>query len=313
MQAGSPPMQVTDAIDDYLFVIDDYLFVWVVLSVALGVAVPRLAVVAEFSTPILAVMVGSISLTLSASQFLSVNRSALGRILLGHIAMPVVGFAVARGLGLSPALTAGFVLLGAVTPELVTPTMTALADGDTALASTALVFIGVGSIVFTPVVVTALLGSGVEIDGWRIAESLVVAVVVPMTVAVALRTRYENRVARYDEYYTSISAVMVILIIGGVAAANAGLIRANVDLLARIGAGALALNLTGYALGWWGTWPDPMPVRVAGTLSVGMRDFAVAAALVAAAGFPPSASLPAVSFGIVEMATSALLARQFTG
>lgn len=293
--------------------VDDYLFAWVLLSVALGVLFPGLSVVTQFSTPILAVMVGSVSLTLSASRFLSVDRSALGRVLLGHLAMPAVAFAVARGLGLSPALTAGFVLLGAVTPELVTPTMTALADGDTALASTALVLIGVGSTVFTPAVVALFLGSGIEIDGWRIAESLVVAVVVPMSLAVAARTLYDDRLARYEDYYSSTSAVMVILIIGGVAAANAGLVRANANLLVRIGAGALALNLAGYALGWWGTWPDATPVRIAGTLSVGMRDFAVAAALVAAAGFPASASLPAVLFGIVEMATSAFLARRFSG
>ncbi|WP_137283410.1 bile acid:sodium symporter family protein [Halorussus salinisoli] len=291
--------------------VDDHLFGWVLVSVALGVAVPELAAIVRFSTVILAIMVGSVSLTLSASRFLSVDRSALGRILLGHAAMPVVALGVARALGLSPDLTAGFVLLGAVTPELVTPTMTALADGDTALASAALVVIGVGSTVFTPFAVTLLLGSGIEIDGWRIAESLVVAVVVPMALAVGARTRYGEHVGKYETYYTSVSAVMVVLIIGGVTAANASLIRAETDLLVGIGAGTLAVNLAGYALGWMGTRSAANPVRVAGALSVGMRDFAVAAALVTAAGFPASASLPAVLFGIVEMATSAFLARQF--
>ncbi|UPV73223.1 bile acid:sodium symporter [Halorussus limi] len=291
--------------------VDDYLFGWVLLAVALGVAVPELAAIVRFSTPILAVMVGSVSLTLSASRFLSVDRSALARILLGHAAMPVVAFGVARALGLSPGLTAGFVLLGAVTPELVTPTMTALADGDTALASTALVIIGVGSTLFTPLAVAALLGAGLEIDGWRIAESLAVAVVAPMAVAVGARTRWTDRVGRYDEYYTTVSAVMVVVIIGGVTAANADLIRGETGLLLSVGVGALAVNLAGYALGWVGTLSADGPVRVASTLSVGMRDFAVAAALVTAAGFPASASLPAVLFGIVEMATSAFLARRF--
>lgn len=299
-------MQVTSLVDDYLFG-------WVLLSVALGVAVPELAAVARFSTPILAVMVGSVSLTLSASQFTSVDGPTLGRVLLGHVAMPVVAFAVARGLGLSPELTAGFVLLGAVTPELVTPTMTALADGDIALASTALVVIGIGSTVFTPVAVTLLLGAGIEIDGWRIAESLLVAVVAPMVLAVGVRTRYDERVGQYENYYTTVSAVMVVLIIGGVTAANATLIRADAELLLVVGMGALVLNLVGYGLGWVGTRAATSPARIAGTLSVGMRDFAVAAALVTAAGFPASASLPAVLFGIVEMATSALLARQFAG
>lgn len=294
-------------------VVDEYLFAWVVAVVALGFAVPELSVIVEFSTPILAVMVGSVSLTLSVGRFRTVDRGALGRILVGHAAMPVVGLAVARGLGLSPGLTAGFVLLGAVTPELVAPTMTALADGDTALASTALVVIGIGSTVATPLFVSLLVGPGIRIDGWPIARSILVAVVVPMCVAVAARTRYAERVGRYDEYYDTVSALMVILIIGGVAAANAALVRANVNLLVAVGAGALAVNLVGYALGWVGLRSEPHPARIAGTLSVGMRDFAVAAALVVAAGFPTVASLPAVVFGVVEMATSALLARRFAG
>jgi BASS family bile acid:Na+ symporter len=40
-----------------------------------------------------------------------------------------------------------------------------------------------------------------------------------------------------------------------------------------------------------------------------MRDFAVAAALVVAAGFPPAAALPALVFGVLELVTSAGLAR----
>lgn len=163
--------------------VDDYLLLWVLLSVGVGLAAPQVAVVTQVSTLILAVMVGSVSLTLTTDAFRSVDRSALGVILLGHVAMPFLGFAVARTLGLSPELTVGFVLLGAVTPELVTPTMTELAGGDTALASTALVVIGLGSTLFVPAVVTVLLGSGVEVQSWAIVEQLLLAVVLPMGVA----------------------------------------------------------------------------------------------------------------------------------
>jgi BASS family bile acid:Na+ symporter len=64
--------------------------------------------------------------------------------------MPFLAFGVARGLGLSPELTIGFVILGAVTAELVTSVMTELADGDTVLSTIALVVIGVGSVGFIP-------------------------------------------------------------------------------------------------------------------------------------------------------------------
>ena len=256
-------------------------------------------------------MIGSISLTLSVEQFRQIDSRTLGLVLFGHITMPFLAFGIARGFGLSPELTVGFVVLGAVTPELVTPVMTDLAGGDTALSTTALVVIGVASVGFIPLVV-ALLGGGIDVPTMPIVEQLVVAVVVPMLVAVGARAWQPDRVGRYDAYYPAISALMVILIIGGVTAANAEIVRSNLSLLVGVGAGVITLNGLGYAVGFLVTSRGSRPTRIASTLSVGMRDFAVAAALVIAAGLPTIASLPAVAFGVVEMATSAGLAKWFS-
>lgn len=296
-------MSVTDLVEDYLLV-------WILLSVGLGIALPRIAVVTRASTVILAVMIGSISLTLSVDQFRRIDRRTLGLVLAGHVMMPFLAFGIARGLGLSPELTVGFVVLGAVTPELVTPVMTELADGDTALSTTALVVIGVGSVGFIPAVVTVLIG-GIDVPTLPIVEQLIVAVVAPMLAAVSARAFQPDRVSRYDAYYPAVSATMVVLIIGGVTAANAGIIRSNLSLLASVGIGAIALNGLGYGLGFLLGLRGSRPTRIASMLSIGMRDFAVAAALVIAAGLPTIASLPAVAFGVVEMATSAGLSRWF--
>jgi BASS family bile acid:Na+ symporter len=298
------PVLVTTLTD----LVEDYLLLWILLSVGLGIALPRLAVVTRASTVILAVMIGSISLTLSVEQFQTVDARALGLVLVGHASMPFLAFGIARSLGLSPALTAGFVVLGAVTPELVTPVMTELAGGDTALSSSSLVVIGVGSVVFIPAVVGLLVG-GIDVPTGPIVEQLAVAVVAPMVVAVGARVRYPERVSQYDSYYSSISALMVVLIIGGVTAANASVVRSNTDLLAGVGVGVVALNAAGYGVGFLAGSRSSRPTRIASVLSVGMRDFAVAAALVVATCVPTIASLPAVAFGVVEMGTSAGLAR----
>lgn len=291
--------------------IEDYLLLWILLSVGFGIAVPGVAVVTHASTLILAVMIGSISLTLSVEQFRDIDARTLGLVLAGHVSMPFLAFGIARGFGMSPELTVGFVVLGAVTPELVTPVMTELAGGDTALSTTALVVIGVGSVGFIPLVV-AFLVSGIDVPTMPIVEQLVIAVVVPMLVAVGARAYQPDRVSRYDGYYPAISAVMVILIIGGVTAANAEIIRTNLSLLVGVGAGVVTLNGLGYAVGFLVGGRGSRPTRIASILSVGMRDFAVAAALVIAAGLPTIASLPAVAFGVVEMATSAGLAKWFS-
>ena len=288
--------------------VEDYLLVWILAAVVAGFAAPELAVLTEYSTVILAVMIGSISLTLSLAEFRRVDRRSLGVVLLGHAAMPFVAFAVARALALPPALTTGFVVLGAVTPELVTPVMTELSGGDTALSTAALVVIGVGSLAFVPAVLDVLVG-GVGVRSVVIVEQLAVAVVGPMVLAVALRTRYEQRVGRYDRVYPAVSSVMVVLVMAGVAAANASIVRENLGLLVSVGGGVVAVNAAGYLLGYAVSAGGTQPTRIAATLSVGMRDFAVAAALIVAAGLPTVASLPAVAYGVVEMASSAGLAR----
>lgn len=296
-----------------LAAVDDYLLGWVLLAVALGVAVPAVARLTPLVTPILAVMIGSVSLTLSPAAFRAVRPRALGTILVVQTGMPVAGFLVARALGLSPALTVGFVVLGAVTPELVAPVMTELADGDTALTTTALVLVGVGTLVLVPVSVRVLVGEAVAFDSRRVVEQLGLAVVAPMAVAVVARARFPDRVGRYDGVYPSISALMVVLVMGIVTAANAGPLRSPDATLGLLVVGAVLLNAAGYAAGWLASWSFPRAERIAALFSVGMRDFAVAAALVVSAGFPPAAALPAVVFGVVEMTTSAGLVRVLAG
>lgn len=291
--------------------IDDYLLGWVLLSAALGLTIPSLAALTPYSIPILAVMIGAVSLTLSPERFRRLRARPLLTVLVVQSGMPLLAFVISLSLGLSPAITAGFVVLGAVTPELVTPTMTELSGGDTALATVTLVSVGLGTLMFVPGMVALLLGQSVAVNPLLIVEQLVLAVVLPMTVAVGLRYRWPERVGRYDGLYPSVSSLMVIIIIGIVIAANASLIRSNGSLLLVVATGALVLNGVGYAAGWLASRPFERTERIAATLSVGMRDFAVAAALLVGAGFPPAATLPAIVFGIIEMMTSAGLARWF--
>ncbi len=292
--------------------VDDYLLLWVLLSVGVGLAVPSVAVLTPLSTPILAIMIGAVSLTLAPERFRHLRGRALLVILVVQTGMPLLAFAIARVLGLSPALTAGFVVLGAVTPELVTPTMTELSGGDTALSTVVLVVVGLGTLVLVPGVVTVFLGESVTVQPALIVEQLLLAVVIPMSLAVAARYRWPDRISRYDEIYPSVSGLMVILIIGIVAAANASLVRDGGDVLLLVAAAAVVLNCGGYVSGWLVSWNFTRGERIAATLSIGMRDFAVAAALLVGAGFPTAATLPAVVFGIVEMTTSAGLAKWFS-
>lgn len=154
------------------------------LAVGTGLLVPSLALFLPLSTPILAVMIGAVALTLSSDRFRQLRGRTVLTILVVQTGMPLLAFGIARALGLSSVLTAGFVILGAVTTELVTPTMTELSGSDTALATVVLIVVGLGTLVLVPGAVTVLLGGAVSVDPLLIVEQLVLAVVLPMTLAI---------------------------------------------------------------------------------------------------------------------------------
>lgn len=291
--------------------VTDLLALWVLSAVAVGLALPDpLTVLRPLTLPVLAVMVGAMGLTLSVEAFREVRPAALARILALHLAVVLVAYAAARLVGLGPAATLGFVVLGAVTPELTSPVMTHLAGGDTALATAVLVVAGLASVVTVPGWSALLVGAAVPFfDPLAMLAPLLLAVVVPVGLALAVRHRFPRAVARHERTYPAVSALMVVVVMALVAAANADVVLGAPAALGPVVAAALALLAAGLALGWVGSRGLGPGERRASLMSVGMRDFAVAAGVVLAAGLPAEAALPAVVFGVAEMVAAAGLAR----
>lgn len=294
---------------DWTDAVTEPLALWIVLAAAVGLLVPDLAQLRGLVLPVLAVMIGAMGLTLSPDRFAAVEPASAGRLLLlsGLVAVPA--WIVARLIGAGPAVTLGFVVLGAVTPELTTPVMVHLADGDVALATTVLVGAGVASLLTVPGWMVLLVGRSIAFDPLAILRPLVVAVVAPVALAVAARARWPERVARGDDLYPAVSALMVVIVVMLVTAVNADLVLAAPERLAVVAVGAALLLGEGLALGWLGSRGLTVPERRTALLSTGMRDFAVAAGLVLAAGLPAVAALPAVVFGPLEMVAAAAIAR----
>lgn len=75
-------LTASEALSQLASLVDDYLLGWVFASVAVGLLVPSIAVLTVFSTPILAVMIGCISLTLTVEQFRAIRGRAPDTIIL---------------------------------------------------------------------------------------------------------------------------------------------------------------------------------------------------------------------------------------
>lgn len=72
--------------------VEEYLLVRTPLSVGIGITILRAAAIASASTALLAVMTGSISLTLSVEQFRQSDHRMLASVLPGHVAVPILAF-----------------------------------------------------------------------------------------------------------------------------------------------------------------------------------------------------------------------------
>lgn len=79
--------------------IEEYLLLWILLSVGLEIVLPQLVVVTRASTPVLAVMIGSISLALSVEQFRDVDARTLGLVLAGYVTIHFPLSVSAKGSG----------------------------------------------------------------------------------------------------------------------------------------------------------------------------------------------------------------------
>lgn len=282
----------------------DWLAAWAALAVLVGLLVPALKELQPLVLPALFVMVASISLTLDARALRSAPRVPLVAVVAAGALLPLLAYGIGVALSLPTALLAGLVVWAAAPPELTTPVLTRVAGGDTALSAAVLVAAGVVSLAVAPLALWLLPGAGAAV--MPLVWSLLLAVVLPMGLAVATRTRWPARVAPSDRFTPAVSAAMVLFVLAVVAAGSSALLQSDPRLVLRgAAAGSLVLAL-GLAAGW--LLGRRASERRAAAFSLGIRDFAVAAALVLAAGLGATAAAVPAAIGLVEMVLGALLA-----
>ncbi len=225
-------------------------------------------------------------------------RHILAAILIGITVLPLLSWAVARLVPAGP-LRDGVLVTGLAPCEIASVATTALAGGEAAVAAGVLIGSTLATVILAAPILTLEAGhAGFSPAG--VIGNLVVVVALPLAAGIALRSwpgpaaralataRAETAAAR-----TALAAV----------AALVALVAAEVRLTAGYAAvaGALALFLAGSAvLGRVLGTRSARPTGSALLLTASMRDFAIAAAL-AAAAFGPPAAAPLGLYGIAVL------------
>jgi predicted Na+-dependent transporter len=267
---------------------------------------------------LLVILVFATAVTIDPGALRRLARSwprVAAAVLVGVTVLPALSWAVAQLVPAGP-LRDGVLVTGLAPCEIASVATTALAGGEAAVAAGVLIGSTLATVVLAAPILTLVAGrAGFSAAGVIVSLALVVAL--PLTAGIALRCAIPAtaRFLATDRAQRAASRTAIAAV-----AALVALVAAEVRLSASYGAVAAALLLflaasavVGRVLGA----RSPRPAGAALLLTTSMRDFAIAAAL-AAAAFGPAAAAPLGLYGVAVLvwgtaAAGALRARAGQG
>lgn len=204
----------------------------------------------------LGVIMLGLGLTLSIADFRRVvvyPRAVLVGLGCQMLILPLVCFAIARGLGLPPSLAVGLMLLSASPGGATANLFSHLAKGDVALNITLTAVNSVLSLFTLPLIVNASLtefmgvGKAIPLQPDKVIQVFAV-VLVPVVLGMLVRANKPGVAAKLEKPVRVLSAVFLILVIGSAVLKE----RANLgEYFRQVGLAALTFNVASMAVGYF--------------------------------------------------------------
>lgn len=264
-------------------------------------------------TMLLGVAMFGMGMTLTIEDFKFVLKNPRN-IFIGALAqftiMPLVAFLITKIFSFPPEIAVGIILVGVCPGGTASNVITFLAKGDVALS----VSMTMTTTIFAPIVTPSLMlffaGEWMDISFYSMMMSIFQVVVIPILLGIFINATFGKKLQRFLEYLPLISIFAIILIIGGVVAANSEKIF-EVGLAIFIA--TLLHNLLGYSLGFVLAKIFKMNDKQVRTISieVGMQNAGLASSL-AVIYFGAAAAIPGAVFTIWHNTTGALIANYFS-
>jgi len=185
---------------------------------------------------------------------------------------PLLAMGIARLLRLDEPFALGLLLLGLAAGAPFMPKIVGIAKGDLALSVGLMVLLMAGTTIFLPLALP-LLVKGVQVNSWKIAQFLIVLLLLPLIVGLFVRARAASTAARLRPLLERISSIALLVMI-------VLLIALNFQAVLRIfGTGAIAAAILFAVLsalaGWFLGGRDAAQKTVLG-LGTGLRNIPAA-------------------------------------
>lgn len=231
----------------------------------------------------------AMGLSLTIAQILQPLKNArlvVLALLANFVLVPILAYTIALVIPLEQSLQIGLIVLATAAGAPFLPKLVQGAKGNIPLGVGLMVLLMVVTIIYVPIVLPLLL-TGVQVNPWDIAQSLIVLMLIPLAIGLLIKSHSPDSAAHWQPVMNKISslAILVLLVVGlGLNASN---------ILSLIGSnGLLALLifivgclLIGLLLG--GRDPDVRSVMGLGTAQRNIS----AAIVVAAQNFPEGDTL----------------------
>lgn len=262
-----------------------------------------------YIVPLLMVVMLCMGLTLKPHDFLSITRykkAILAGMALQFTIMPLTALLISVAFGLSQDITVGLVLVGSVAGGTSSNVMTYIAGGNVAMSVSMTALSTLLSVVMTPLLLTLLVGSTVDIPAIAILISLFKIILLPIGLGVAINTFCHQWVRHCEPVLAPLSVVIILTIIAVVVAINKGSL-ASIGLWVVLA--TLIHNVAGLTLGYLAAHLLGFDRVICRTLAieVGMQNSGLATAL-ALKFFSPVAALPGAIFSVWLNITGSIFA-----
>lgn len=299
-----------NVLEQFIKLITKFFSLWVIVFAAAAFFMP-----APFKGigPLIPYLLGLImlgmGLTMSIEDFklvLTRPKDVILGVVLRYLIMPVIGFAVAKLLGLPPALAAGLILVGACPSGTASNVMSFIAKGDTALSVTVSSFNTILAPLLTPFIFLYLAGTMIPISAEALLADILKIVLFPVALGILLRMLAGGAIERLQTMIPAISVISIIMILSSVVALNAGRLAtvAGIALLA-----VVLHNSLGLLLGYGASRAAGLSEKKSRAISfeIGMENSGLAVAL-AMAHLDPMAAIPGAIFSVWHNFSGSLLA-----
>jgi BASS family bile acid:Na+ symporter len=226
-------------------------------------------------------------------------------LLANFVLMPLCAFALAKLLRLQEPFGIGLLLLGCAAGAPFLPKLAEIAKGNLPFAVGTMVLLMVVTVAYAPIVLPLLL-PGVSVNPGKIAQSLVLLMLLPLGIGLFVKARYDALAARMKpplDWLSNVSLILLMVLISVVNFDKVLQVFGTRGILA-----ALLFIALGFCIGWvlGGPGNDTRKVLALGT---GQRNIAAALVIGSQSFNDPQVVVMVVVVAIVGLVTFMPLAR----